>query len=1629
MEQGQAIQRGQEKKPIQGFHITGEPEETSQPVQSQKKIHLAVDPDVMKYICSSCHNVELRKLEKERQIKVNWSPGNNSATVEYNGERSDSWQTRCLEAVQSFLNMFGKCDLPVHKEIWKDVENQLQSICDSLSEDPPFLKCVKGQYTLRIVASRSNIEQHKKGLETKIAEMYKEATFKRETISNVSNSHLFLMKTTKFCERELREKCPEVVVAIDEKKLEIRLEGPKEQVQIAVQEIKYRHQTTAKKKMTIDPDVFKILDTKETKDAIVQALRGQRIEAVTTFWSSQQSVEVLGSSNEHAERASEVVSGMVAKDKIIMKEKYLSLMETESWSAYCEKVVKKTKVNFCKHSSGDLWIIGLKSNVSSAIRKLQHYLDNNAESEEEFKCPSSDIKEYLLRFAKNDIEKYSVKVRNGDDNLTLYLSGRDEGLTKAADLIEELSKDVVVQNIKFKQPGLRKLYESGDFEGQLKKVEDQEKCFIRVEKIDYGTVGSVGATLTSNSATASVKVDSSSLVTLTGTGSLATSLGHNISWKPGDITKEQTEVQVIPQGGCFDRIKSSFNQATIQSVTQLNAGDIAVSQSSNLPCRHVIHSNCSFWDGSGNNGEKTLRAIVKKSLLEADKLGAKSIAFPVIGTGLWGFPLQEASRIMLDETINSCQKYQHPTVKDIRFVLYHQDKNLIKAFHQEAMKMQTQGTKTVERTGGMDLSEIVEVVSGDLTQETTDAIVNIIGTDMNMNNFGQLSRVIAKASGAQVQQECSQFGRQSPGSAVMTGGGTLAAPHIIHIVPGSGGKRDLQNCLEAGLRLADANNLQSISIPTIGTGGYRLSFIDSAQLTFQALLNTFGNFNSVSKVRIVVYQSQMVPIFQQEQQKYSPLPIKAVTSQSVVGSNISVEVISGDLTKERTDAIVNIIGTNMNMNTAGQLSKAISQASGPQVQQECNQLGTQTPGAALMTSGGNLEVPHIIHIVPGSPDRQHLQACLEGALRVADTNNLQSISIPAIGTGDYGLSADDSAQLTFHALRNISGNLKRISKVRIVLYQTPMVQTFQQEQQKCSLLANKGVLSQPVFESRIRVDVVKDDLTKENTDAIVNIIGCDMDMNNFGQLSKVIAQASGPQVQQECSQFGRQSPGSAVMTGGGTLAAPHIIHIVPGSGGKRDLQNCLEAGLRLADTNNLQSISIPTIGTGGYGLSAKDSANIVFQALENFSRSCINISIVRIVVFQDHVIQAFQEEKNSKGKLGASYKSSSFMKLTSQSSSLSVRVWVTGGSKNSVDKATAELKKIFSSACVTKKVDNEGISCLPQMQISQLQSEASKFDMELTIDNSLKCITVRGYPADMPDMVSKITDKITKAIKQEKQKQDDDNAQMISNLVEWSYTVRGKKKTFDKKTNAQLETAHNKKASTVQVFIEGQTFDVDLKAKTGCGQRSGEQITVTRTPKEGNQVMPLPDNWIRMGQERVLTVPLDPNSPEYQNVVSKLLATASGVNIKKIERVQNPRLFRSYMTLKQEMDTTNFGKSERQLFHGTDGKNVSKINTQGLNRSLSGVHGTALGHGVYFARDASYSLGYTGGGGGNGYMYLARVLVGHYCQGRSGMLMPSPKDPIRPDILCDSVVDNPNNPTVFVVFNDNQFYLEYLINF
>lgn len=269
-----------------------------------------------------------------------------------------------------------------------------------------------------------------------------------------------------------------------------------------------------------------------------------------------------------------------------------------------------------------------------------------------------------------------------------------------------------------------------------------------------------------------------------------------------------------------------------------------------------------------------LQSIVQKSLNKVAELGGSSIAFPLIGSGNLGFPSRDASRIMLDEAVKFCLNDSQSLVRDIRFVLFHGDQRVIDAFKLESAALQARFYTTVE------------VVQDDLTKQTTDAIVNVIRSDMNMHSAGELGKAVALASGAQVEAECARLGHQPEGTAVITSGGNLAALNIIHmVVTGSASKKNIQQCVEKCLLLAESSGLKSISLPAAGTGAGGLSPGDSAQATFQAMNKILGSCVNLRVVRIVLFQAKLMKTFlkehklmqQQEETKRlvpSPLPVK-----------------------------------------------------------------------------------------------------------------------------------------------------------------------------------------------------------------------------------------------------------------------------------------------------------------------------------------------------------------------------------------------------------------------------------------------------------------------------------------------------------------------------------------------------------------------------------------------------------------------------------------------------------------------------------------------------------------------------------------------------------------------------------
>ncbi|CAH1238432.1 TIPARP [Branchiostoma lanceolatum] len=207
----------------------------------------------------------------------------------------------------------------------------------------------------------------------------------------------------------------------------------------------------------------------------------------------------------------------------------------------------------------------------------------------------------------------------------------------------------------------------------------------------------------------------------------------------------------------------------------------------------------------------------------------------------------------------------------------------------------------------------------------------------------------------------------------------------------------------------------------------------------------------------------------------------------------------------------------------------------------------------------------------------------------------------------------------------------------------------------------------------------------------------------------------------------------------------------------------------------------------------------------------------------------------------------------------------------------------------------------------------------------------------------------------------------------------------------------------------------------------------------------LPPTWKPMPQKEAFKrVSLAPTDPEFREV-EKLFRQTMGEDmiILQIERVQNLHLWKKYSMNKQLMMQksleSRYGRDggrrthydERKLFHGTDPDITKGICHQNFDFRLSGKNATVYGKGSYFAKEASYSHRYSKASpDGTRYMFLANVLVGMYTTGKQNIPRPPPIDPSDPyGDLYDSCVDNKDNPSIFVVFKDDQCYPAYLIKY
>ncbi|XP_030907315.1 protein mono-ADP-ribosyltransferase PARP12 [Melopsittacus undulatus] len=171
-------------------------------------------------------------------------------------------------------------------------------------------------------------------------------------------------------------------------------------------------------------------------------------------------------------------------------------------------------------------------------------------------------------------------------------------------------------------------------------------------------------------------------------------------------------------------------------------------------------------------------------------------------------------------------------------------------------------------------------------------------------------------------------------------------------------------------------------------------------------------------------------------------------------------------------------------------------------------------------------------------------------------------------------------------------------------------------------------------------------------------------------------------------------------------------------------------------------------------------------------------------------------------------------------------------------------------------------------------------------------------------------------------------------------------------------------------------------------------------------------------------------SLEYSKIKNLFEKTMKDCFIHRLQRIQNPTLWQVFQWQKEQMKKLSKLEfvDERLLFHGTSPSHIPAICEQNFDWRMCGTHGTMYGKGSYFARDASYSHEFCSSQSGRYSMFVANVLVGDFVQGNPKHLRPPPRDS-NSNRLYDSCVDDPTDPSIFVIFEKHQIYPAYILEY
>lgn len=162
-----------------------------------------------------------------------------------------------------------------------------------------------------------------------------------------------------------------------------------------------------------------------------------------------------------------------------------------------------------------------------------------------------------------------------------------------------------------------------------------------------------------------------------------------------------------------------------------------------------------------------------------------------------------------------------------------------------------------------------------------------------------------------------------------------------------------------------------------------------------------------------------------------------------------------------------------------------------------------------------------------------------------------------------------------------------------------------------------------------RIEITKDDITRQSTDAIVN--AANESLLGGGGVDGAIHRAAGFKLLAECQTIGGCPTGQARITNGYNLKARYVIHTVGPvwKGGDQNEENllasCYQNSLKLAADHNIKTIAFPSISTGVYGFPKEKACHIALKEVTKFLKENTLILKVKFICFSEPDLETYRK--------------------------------------------------------------------------------------------------------------------------------------------------------------------------------------------------------------------------------------------------------------------------------------------------------------------------------------------------------------------------------------------------------------------